>query len=147
MLAYMLSLFNLAGQLTNRCRRTRSVLGQNKLSKTSTSVKGIFKNLLPYSNIKPRNLGFLLFLARVLIYLSCLILGVALILISSVLIGYYSPRPPVQGSIETYRISLDGVRVGFYLFVASIFTFALAKILAAVTHWESSLSGVKHEGT
>jgi hypothetical protein len=104
-------------------------------------------NLLPYSNIMPRNLGFLLFLARVLIYLSCLILGVALILTSSALIGHYSPSPPVQGSIETYRISLDGVRVGFYFFVASIFTFALAKILAAVTHWESSLSGVKHEDT
>ena len=52
-------------------------------------------SLKPFPNIKPRNLGLLLFIARVLTYFGVVLIGVAIAVIATTLFAYFFPTPPV----------------------------------------------------
>lgn len=100
-----------------------------------------------FPNIKPRNLGLLLFIARVLTYFGVVLIGVAIALIAGTLFTYFFPTPPVSGSAETYRIGLGGIKAGFLIIAVGLFAIVLSNIFAAIVSWESSLSGEEHNGT
>ena len=103
--------------------------------------------LKPFPNIKPRNLGLLLFIARVLTYFGVVLIGVAIALIAGTLFTYFFPTPPVSGSTETYRVGLGGIKAGFLIIAVGLFAIVLSNIFAAIVSWESSLSGEEHNGT
>ncbi len=51
--------------------------------------------LVPYSNLKPNNLGALLFIARCLAYLGYVFFGLALAIFLAVSLSYFSPSEPM----------------------------------------------------
>lgn len=103
--------------------------------------------LKPFPNIKPRNLGLLLFIARVLTYFGVVLIGVAIALIAATLFAYFFPTAPVSGSTETYRIGLGPIKASFLIIAVGLFAIVLSNIFAAIVSWESSLSGEEHNGT
>ncbi len=50
--------------------------------------------LRPFSDIKPRNLGLLLFVARFLTYFGFALIGIATVLIAATTFEYIFPSPP-----------------------------------------------------
>lgn len=104
-------------------------------------------NLKPFPNIKPRNLGLLLFIARMLTYFGVVLICLATALIAATLFNYLFPTPPVSDSTEVYSVGLGAIKAGFIIIVLGLFAVALSNIFAAIVSWESSLSGAGHDGT
>jgi|GEM_PF-3653570 len=104
-------------------------------------------SLKPFPNIKPRNLGLLLFMARLLTYFGVVLIGIAITLIAATLFNYLFPTPPISGSTEIYSVGLSGIKGGFLIIAAGLFVILLSNIFAAIVSWESSLSSERHNGT
>ncbi|TKB01076.1 hypothetical protein E5672_17765 [Alteromonas portus] len=104
-------------------------------------------SLIPFPNIKPRNLGLLLFVARMLTYFGVVLIGIAVALIAATLFNYLFPPPPISGSTETYSVGLSGIKGGIFIIAAGFFVIVLSNIFAAIVSWESSLSSAGHNGT
>ena len=104
-------------------------------------------SLKPFPNIKPRNLGLLLFMARMLTYFGVVLIGIAIAIIAATLFNYLFPTPPISGSTEIYSNGLNGIKGGFLIIAAGLFVIVLSNIFAAIVSWESSLSSEKHNGT
>ena len=101
----------------------------------------------PFPNIKPRNLGLLLFMARMLTYFGVVLIGIAIAIIAATLFNYLFSTPPISGSTEIYSNGLNGIKGGFLIIAAGLFVIVLSNIFAAIVSWESSLSSEKHNGT
>ena len=95
--------------------------------------------LKPFSDIKPRNLGLLLFVARFLAYFGFALIGIATVLIAATTFEYTFPSPPVSQSAEIYGTTLDGVKVGFLIIGGALLVIVFSNFLAAIVSWESSL--------
>lgn len=104
-------------------------------------------SLKPFPNIKPRNLGLLLLIARMLTYFGLVLICIATALIAATLFNYLFPAPPLSDSTEIYSNGLGGIKAGFLIIVVGLFAVALSNIFAAIVSWESSLSGTRHNGT
>ncbi|NOH60213.1 hypothetical protein F0261_19500 [Alteromonas sp. 07-89-2] len=104
-------------------------------------------SLKPFPNIKPRNLGLLLFMARMLTYFGVVLIGIAIAIIAATLFNYLFSTPPISGSTEIYSNGLNGIKGGFLIIAAGLFVIVLSNIFAAIVSWESSLSSEKHNGT
>lgn len=105
--------------------------------------------LVPYSHLKPNNLGALLFIAPCLAYLGYVFFGLALAIFLAVSLSYFSPGEPmlVRGTL-TYSaqpVLFKSVMVGFYGIGASILTLIISSLCAALVSWESTFSNPKHE--
>jgi hypothetical protein len=105
--------------------------------------------LVPYSNLKPNNLGALLFIARCLAYLGYVFFGLALAIFLAVSLSYFSPGEPtlVRGSLvySGQPALFKSVMVGFFGIGASILTLIISSLCAALVSWESTFSSPKHE--
>tara|TARA_B100000929_G_scaffold182936_1_gene144849 strand:+ start:268 stop:654 length:387 start_codon:yes stop_codon:yes gene_type:complete len=107
-------------------------------------LKGIIMKLKPFSDIKPRNLGLLLFVARFLTYFGFALIGIATVLIAATTFEYIFPSPPVSQSAEVYGTTLDGVKVGFLIIGGALLVIVFSNFLAAIVSWESSLPVTSH---
>ncbi|CAB9494213.1 conserved protein of unknown function [Alteromonas macleodii] len=93
--------------------------------------------LIPYSNLKPRNLGIILFVARLLAYAGYFFIGVALLAFSSEIYNYIFPIVPVGGQGETYHG--DTYILGVITLVFAIVILTVSALFAALVSWEASL--------
>lgn len=94
--------------------------------------------LIPYSNLKPRNLGIILFFARLLAYVGYFFIGIALLAFASEIYNYAFPSIPVGGQGETYHA--DTYKMGLIFLVFALVILILSALFAALVSWEASLT-------
>lgn len=93
--------------------------------------------LIPYSDLEPRNLGIILFFARLLAYIGYFFIGIALLAFASEIYDYIFPIVPVGGQGETYHA--DAYKLGVITLVFAIVILIVSALLAALVSWEASL--------
>ena len=69
--------------------------------------------LKPFSDIKPRNLGLLLFVARFLTYFGFALIGIATVLIAATTFEYIFPSPPLAKALKFMAPLLMALRLVF----------------------------------
>lgn len=94
--------------------------------------------LIPYSDLKPRNLGIILFVARLLAYVGYFFIGIALLAFASEIYNYIFPIVPVGGQGETYH---GTYKTGVITLVFAIVILIVSALFAALVSWEASLKG------
>ena len=107
--------------------------------------------LVPYSNLKPKNLEVLLFVARLLAYLGYFFFSLSLVLFLAVIFDYFSLSDPVhvKGSLAlSYQPSLfHGFIAGFLNIGLAFLMLIISSLCAALVSWEASLPNTNHKST
>ncbi|WP_290572749.1 hypothetical protein [Idiomarina sp.] len=94
--------------------------------------------LIPYSNLKPKNLGILLLFARLLAYAGYFLIAIALLAFFSEFYVYLFPSAPVGGQGETYES--HPYQFGVIALFLAIVVLVVSALFAAFVSWEASLS-------
>ena len=107
--------------------------------------------LVPYSNLKPKNLEALLFVARLLAYLGYFFFSLSLVLFLAVIFDYFSLSDPVhvKGSLAlSYQPSLfHGFIAGFLNIGLAFLMLIISSLCAALVSWEASLQNTNQKST